>query len=98
MNWRLVGTLLVFALLITPLGTVQGQGLDQYGGYQDLPVSGGATGHFRTAKVGNRWVFVTPEGNTFWTVGIYCVDVDEHVDDLGGTYASGSSPSMATRI
>src|SRR5205823_1175703 len=86
MNLRLLGTLFLLCFLVVPLGTVEGQGRDQYGGYQDLPMPGGATGHFRTEKMGGRWVFVTPDGNAFWTVGIYCVDVDDHVDDRGGTY------------
>ena len=47
---------------------------DQYGGYTSLPVSGGATGRFRVAKLGNRWVWVTPEGNAFWLRGVYGVD------------------------
>jgi hypothetical protein len=46
------------------------EALDQYGGYTALPAPGGATGFFRTAKVKNRWVLVTPEGHACWTLGI----------------------------
>jgi hypothetical protein len=45
--------------------------LDQYGGFSDLPVPGGGTGYFRVAKVNNRWVFVTPDGNAFWLCGVF---------------------------
>ncbi len=38
--------------------------LDQYGGIR-MKVSK-ATGYFRVEKIGNRWVFLTPEGNPFW--------------------------------
>jgi hypothetical protein len=29
------------------------------------------TGYFTVSKVGNRWTFVTPEGNAFWLLSIY---------------------------
>jgi hypothetical protein len=29
------------------------------------------TGYFTVSKVGNRWTFVTPEGNAFWLMSIY---------------------------
>jgi agarase len=48
--------------------------LDKYGGYRDIPVPGGATGVFRLAKLGSRWVFVTPEGHAFWLRAVYGVD------------------------
>jgi hypothetical protein len=48
------------------------QELDMYGGYKDMP--GVATGHFRVEKRGLRYVFVTPEGNSFWMRAVYGVD------------------------
>jgi hypothetical protein len=54
--------------------------LDQYGGYRDLPVDGGGT--FRLAKVGSRWVFVTPDGHAFWMRAVYGIDIT----DGGGAY------------
>jgi len=45
-----------------------------------------ATGHFRTMKVGNRWLWVSPDGNAFWMLGVYGVDVSSSVDDQGSTY------------
>jgi hypothetical protein len=59
--------------------------LDRYGGLKGVKVAE-ATGVFGRAKVGNRWVLVTPEGNAFWMTGIYNVAVSGSVDDRGGTY------------
>src|SRR5437870_1189755 len=55
------------------------QTLDQYGGYANLPVPGGGSGTFRVAKLGDRWVWVTPAGNAFWLRGVYGMD-------RGGSY------------
>jgi hypothetical protein len=82
---RLVCTLL-FSLLVAPLAAAYAQTLDAYGGYTNLPVSGGATGSFRVGKIGNRWVLATPNGNAFWMRGVYDVTGDGHVDELGSTY------------
>jgi hypothetical protein len=55
--------------------------------FSEIPVRvGQATGHFRTMKVGNRWMWVAPNGNAFWMLGIYNVDISNRVDDLGSTY------------
>jgi hypothetical protein len=43
---------------------------DQYGGFTNLPVSGGGTGYFRIGQIGDRWTFVSPEGNAFLYKGI----------------------------
>ncbi len=77
--------LLTTTALLAP-AVVPAQTLDQYGGYAGLSIPGGATGHFRVAKLNNRWMFATPAGNAFWMLGVYNVDVDEHVTDLGRTY------------
>jgi hypothetical protein len=57
--------------LFLPVTAAKAQTLDQYGGYADLPAPGGATGYFRMEKIGNRWVFVSPQGNTFWMRSVY---------------------------
>ena len=44
-----------------------------------LDPTDGATGVFRTGKVGTRWVLVTPAGNAFWMRGVYDVTGDDHV-------------------
>lgn len=60
--------------------------LDIYGGYTALPVPGGATGHFRTGKLGSRWVLATPLGNAFWMTGVYFVTGSSSIDELGASY------------
>jgi len=71
---------IVLALLTTSLFTstpVSAQSLDQYGGYVDLPMPGGATGYFRVEKVGTRWVFVSPAGNAFWLRAVQVADPNQ---------------------
>jgi hypothetical protein len=55
--------------------------VDQYGGV--APAVATATGYYRVQQVGNRWMFVTPEGNGMWMTGIYAAIFPESVDDLG---------------
>jgi len=44
---------------------------DKYGGWKGL--KGEKTGWFHTEKINGRWWIVTPEGNVFWSIQIYCV-------------------------
>src|SRR5437867_1677404 len=63
---------------------------DQYGG-----VARGVarpTGYFQVKQVGDRWMFVTPEGNGMWMIGVFDVIYSDSVDDLG---SSGKSRVMA---
>jgi hypothetical protein len=69
LRWFLALTLL--SSLFLPVTAAKAQTLDQYGGYASLSVPGGATGFFRVAKIGNRWVFATPDGNAFWMRAVY---------------------------
>jgi hypothetical protein len=77
---------LFFSLAIAPVATVYAQTLDPYGGYTNLPVSGGATGFFRAGKINNRWVLVTPNGNAFWMRGVYAMTGDNRLDERGSSY------------
>lgn len=63
-----------------PAPIVQPARLDPYGGFQGLPAPGGATGFFRLEKIGPRWLLVTPEGNVFWMLAAYGLDITD-----GGT-------------
>ena len=56
---------------------------DQYGGV--VRGVAPATGWFRVQQVGDRWMFVTPEGNGFWMLGVYGVIYSGSQDDLGST-------------
>jgi hypothetical protein len=56
---------------------------DQYGGVVKNVAP--AEGYFRVRQVGDRWLFVTPEGNGFWMLGVFNVVYSESVNDLGTT-------------
>jgi hypothetical protein len=55
--------------------------VDPYGGV--VPGVGPATGYFTVKQVGDRWMFVTPDGNGLWMTGIYAATYPNWVDDLG---------------
>ena len=55
--------------------------VDKYGGV--VAGAASATGYFQVKQVGNRWLFVTPEGNGLWMTGVYGVIYSTSVDDLG---------------
>ena len=63
--------------------------LDRFGGVKVQIVK--PSGFFRVAKLNNRWVFATPEGNPFWMLGVFAVDVDDRFVDLAAKYG-GSNP------
>lgn len=50
--------------------------LDQYGGVLGGPELK-ATGFFRTEKLGDRWVMVTPEGHPFFSLGVNAVTAEQ---------------------
>jgi hypothetical protein len=55
--------------------------VDQYGGVARGVAP--ATGFFQVKQVGDRWLFVTPEGNGMWMTGIYAAIYPDSVDDFG---------------
>jgi hypothetical protein len=69
-----------------PASSVRFPETDPYGGLVSAPSPRGATGHFRVEKFGDRWSFVTPDGNAFFMLGVYNVSGDDHVDEMGGSY------------
>lgn len=60
--------------------------VDRFGGVLGSATNAVATGHWRTAKLGDRWVLMTPEGHPFWMIGMWDVSGDEHQDERGGSY------------
>jgi hypothetical protein len=78
------------ALLCGASSAVAQTPVDKYGGV----VRGVAppTGYFQVKQVGDRWLFVTPEGNGMWMTGVYGVVYTTSVDDLG---TSGQSRIIA---
>lgn len=59
---------------------------DRYGGVKERVME--APGYFRTQKVGNRWMLVTPEGNPFWMAGVYVVDYRDGGKAAADAFAS----------
>jgi hypothetical protein len=101
---RAVAALTVLGVLASVLRTGPARGavgldLDEYGGVKVLVSK--PTGSFTRAKVGDRWVLVTPAGNAFWMLGVFLVDVAGSIDDLKDSYANrivtkyGSKPKWA---
>lgn len=69
--------------------TIADQPLDPYGGLMNMRSPHGGTGHFRVEKFGNRWMFVTPDGDAFWMLGVYGVtpgDSGTPKDETGVSY------------
>jgi hypothetical protein len=69
---RLAAVLSSLALLAASAVSANPPKRDRYGGVKQRVAQG--SGYFRTQKVGNRWMLVTPEGNPFWMAGVYVVD------------------------
>ena len=59
---------------------------DQYGGLTTMPSPNHPTTYFRTEKFGNKWMFVDPANNGFFMIGMYVLDQDTSVDDMGNSY------------
>jgi len=57
--------------------------VDRFGGVITPGATANATGRWRTAKVGARWVLMTPEGHPFRMIGVWFVGGDTHKDERG---------------
>ena len=64
--------------------TAASRPLDRFGGVGVRVAE--PTGHFAVKKIGHRWMFVTPEGNAFWMVGMFDVAPTGSVDSLNDTH------------
>jgi len=60
--------------------------VDRFGGVMVEGVKTKVTGRWRTAKIGDRWVLLTPEGHAFWMMGLWFVDGDTHKDERGVSF------------
>jgi hypothetical protein len=79
---RQVVGLAVTVALAAPAGADPRPPLDVYGGI--VPAVAPATGYYQVKQVGNRWMFVTPEGNGLWMTGVFAVIwPDSPIDDAG---------------
>lgn len=62
--------------------------LDKYGGLIDVACAQGPQPHFYTEKIQDRWVFCTPAGHVFWSMGV--ANVKPQQAAIASTkYASG---------
>lgn len=79
--------------------TVAAGTYDKYGGIMARTCSNGASSHFYTQEINNRWWICTPAGHAFWLRGVYHVDASDTGDDYQGVTMDGkgcssySSPS-----
>jgi hypothetical protein len=71
--------------------------VDAFGGVTALPSPRGATGAWRTEKIGKHWVLVTPAGHAFWMIGIWGVPVDDSKDERGGNYDQRTTAKYGNR-
>jgi len=61
----------MFILFSSAASFAQEKQFDKYGGWVGL--KGERKGYFHAQDINGRWWIITPEGNVFWSVGIYCV-------------------------
>ncbi len=66
----MIGFLLFF---IVGVALAEEKQFDKYGGW--IGLCGDKTGVFHTQYINNRWWIITPEGNVFWSTGMYCVRI-----------------------
>jgi hypothetical protein len=66
-----------------PFERPSGVSEDPYGGVTRAVAP--ATGWFRVQQVGDRWMFVSPDGNAFWMAGVFGAIYSGSQDDLGST-------------
>jgi hypothetical protein len=64
--------------------TQDGATRDEFGGVRATGASRGVA--FRVQKLGDRWTWLTPEGNPFWLRGVYNVNVSTSKTDRSLTY------------
>jgi hypothetical protein len=79
-NAALGALVLALAMLAASAAAAPGDTLDAYGGV--TPSVAPATGFFQVKQVGDRWMFVTPEGNGMWMTGVFGVTYVDAEDDL----------------
>ncbi len=70
---KIIFSLIIGLSLFFTIGRVSAEEkqFDKYGGWTGL--SGNKTGIFHTENINSRWWIITPAGNVFWSIGMYCV-------------------------
>jgi O-antigen ligase len=80
-------------MILSPIAGAQHNkptSFDRYGGVQ-IEVAK-PFHHFRVLKVGDRWCFVTPDGDAFWMFGVWNITQDAH------HFPNSNSPSYDDRV
>ncbi len=63
----------IFISLSSIRATAVESHFDKFGGWTGL--KGVKTGVFHLEQINSKWWIITPEGNAFWSMGIYCVRI-----------------------
>ena len=66
-----LGLILASGLIFNADSFAQEKQFDKYGGWTGM--HGKTTGVFHTENLNGRWWVITPEGNVFFSIGMYCV-------------------------
>lgn len=72
---------LTFAFLSIFCDSLVATDLDRFGG--NTALKGKTTGWFHVEQIGGRWLFVTPEGNAFFSLGVTHTGETIRQDELG---------------
>lgn len=80
---KIIFSLIIVLSLFATINKVSAEEkqFDKYGGW--IGIKGEQKGYFHTQNINDRWWIVTPEGNVFWSIGMYCVR-------MGGIPETGS--------
>ncbi len=90
MSQRLILPTILFFMAIPAVfglaGPAEKGPWDKYGGWREIRCQ--KTGRFHTQKIGDRWWLCTPDGNVFWSVGVYNINALQNTtpDNQGSSY------------
>ena len=71
MKKTLFSLIIALSLLIISNVSAEENRFDKYGGWRGL--RGEQKGYFHTQNINGKWWIITPEGNVYWSIGMYCV-------------------------
>ena len=73
---KIIFSLVITLSLLTFIGNTSAEDkqFDKYGGW--IGIKGEKKGYFHTEQINGRWWIITPEGNVFWSTGMYCVRIN----------------------
>ncbi len=71
MKKTLLSLIIALSLLMISNVSAEEDQFDKYGGWKGL--KGEQKGYFHAQNINGKWWIITPEGNVFWSIGMYCV-------------------------